>query len=106
MNEQLALSTPTESLCALIVSDRLHGVDVQLVIDAIIDAAAANNGIVDANLVRPHIHHSVFPKVIGAVYNVLIRKGALVPTGDWSISNDTAGRNSGRPVRRYRLELP
>ena len=45
---------------------------------------------------------SVYPRVTGAVYNSLARKGVLRPDG-WVVNDDASGHNAGKPIRRYRL---
>lgn len=108
MSEQLMMfpSRPvdpeTADLLELIAGDPLHEDDRAAVVEAIVRAARDNGGVIDPNDVRGRIPASVYPRVIGATYRSLAQRGAIVPDG-WVISKDTAGRNSGRPARRYRM---
>ncbi|MFD4250402.1 hypothetical protein ACFWQL_11750 [Amycolatopsis thermoflava] len=92
----------TASLLRLIAGDPLHAEDRAAVARAILAAAAADGGRVDPNQVRKRIPATVYPRVIGAVYQALARAGVLQSEG-WTISDDRRGRNSGRPARVYRM---
>ncbi|GAA5119076.1 hypothetical protein [Haloechinothrix salitolerans] len=109
MNEQLPLAFPSSSvdsdtaeLLALINGDPLHDRDRAAVIGAILSVGRDNGGVVDPNDVRSRLGGSVYPRVVGAVYQSLAKRGVLVGDG-WVISKDRRGRNSGKPCRRYRL---
>ena len=70
---------------------------------AIQRVAYANGGRVDQNHMRPLIRGAVAPRRIGSFYRRATLEGLIRPTGDWSISDDTEGRNAGRPVKVYEL---
>ena len=91
----------TQSLLDLIDGDPIHARDREAVIDAI-RAAVRSDGTVCGNDWRGLIPTWVYPRVIGATVNALGRAGVLQSTGEWRISDDLAGRNSGKPVRVYR----
>lgn len=70
--------------------------------DAVIRVAHAHDGQVDQNHVRPLIRGQIAPKRIGSFWRRACCEGWLEADG-WSISDDTEGRNAGRPMRTYRL---
>lgn len=98
----------TRSLLDLIAGDPLHAEDRSRIIAAIVRDARRHGGRVDMNRVRAQLtapesgHLTVYPMVIGAVVHSLAAKGALVPAG-WLINEDRHGRNSGKPLRAWRL---
>lgn len=68
---------------------------------AIRDDAEAHDGHVSANRVRRVIGGKVHPRRVGPVYRALCLQGVIAPEG-WEVSDDLAGRNSGKPCRTYR----
>lgn len=109
MTEQLGLQFPsaavnpgTAELLELISGDPLHDSDRAAVIGAILSVGRDDGGVVDPNEVRARLDTTVYPRVVGAVYQSLAKRGVLVADG-WVISKDRRGRNSGKPCRRYRL---
>lgn len=95
----------TAALLDLMDGDPIHARDREAVIDAI-RAAVRPDGTVCGNDWRGLIPQWVYPRVIGATVHALGRHGVLQATGDWAISDDTAGKNSGKPVRVYRWHGP
>ena len=95
----------TAALLDLMDGDPIHARDREAVIDAI-RAAVRPDGTVCSNDWRGLIPQWVYPRVIGATVHALARHGVLQATGDWAISDDTAGKNSGKPVRVYRWHGP
>jgi hypothetical protein len=91
----------TAAILDLIAGDPIHDRDREAVVDAI-RASVAPDGTVCGNDWRGLIPAWVYPRVVGATVHALATRGVLVPTGGWRISDDTAGRNSGKPVRVYR----
>jgi hypothetical protein len=61
--------------------------------------AAPRDGLVDPNAVRELLRGVVAPRRIGAFYQAAIKADLIRPTGEWVVSTDTAGRNSGKPCR-------
>jgi hypothetical protein len=61
--------------------------------------ASLHDGRLDQNDYREQLRGVVAPKRIAAFHNRAIAERLIEDTGDWSISNDKQGRNSGRPVR-------
>lgn len=92
----------TEALCLLIAGDPLHAADRAALIAAIFAAAAADGGHVDPNAVRKLVPASVYPRIFGPTYLSLTRKGILT-FDSWTVNEDVAGGNSGKPARTYRL---
>ena len=95
----------TAALLDLMDGDPIHARDREAVIDAI-RAAVRPDGTVCGNDWRGLIPQWVYPRVIGATVHALGRHGVLQATGDWAISDDTAGKNAGKPVRVYRWHVP
>lgn len=60
------------------------------------------DGIVSQNRIRPLIAGKIAPRRVGAFYSRACREGLIRATGDYELSTDTAGRNSGKPCRVYR----
>jgi hypothetical protein len=101
----LAMPAPADrekdAVLALISGDLVHARDRAAVVKAIA-ASVRPDGTTDANTWRPLIPPYVYSRVIGATVNALMKAGVLVPTGQWVISDDRKGRNSGRPMRVLR----
>jgi hypothetical protein len=95
----------TAALLDLMDGDPIHARDREAVIDAI-RAAVRPDGTVCGNDWRGLVPQWVYPRVIGATVHALARRGILQATGDWAISDDTVGKNSGKPVRVYRWHGP
>lgn len=66
-------------------------------------AATADDGVVRPNTLRALVRGHVAPRRIGAFTNRAKCEGLLVDTGQWETSDDTEGRNAGKPMRVYRL---
>jgi len=92
----------TAAILRLVSGDPIHERDRAAVVAAIVAAAQEDDGYVDPNLVRSRLSGRVYPRVTGATYYALRRAGVLEPAG-WTVSTDTAGRNTGKPCRMYRL---
>jgi hypothetical protein len=66
--------------------------------------AARDGGKVYPNRLRPLVRGVVAPRRIGAFTHRAVSSGLLSwAAGEWQISDDTEGRNSGRPAKVYRL---
>lgn len=97
----------TANLLQLIAGDPIHANDRRRIVRAIVAEAHSAGGRVDPNRLRarladPHGQLTVYPRLVGAVVGCLARAGVLEPDG-YVVSTDRAGRNAGRPARRYRL---
>ena len=57
---------------------------------------------IEPNTLREHVRGVVASKRIGAFTNRALRQGLIEPTGEWEVSDDTEGKNAGRPCRVYR----
>lgn len=95
----------TAALLDLMDGDPIHARDREAVIDAI-RAAVRPDGTVCSNDWRGLIPAWVYSRVIGATVHALINRRILQPTGEWAISDDVRGRNSGRPTRIYEWHGP
>lgn len=91
----------TAAILDCIAGDRIHERDREAIVDAI-RAGVRPDGTVSANDWRGHIPTWVFSRVVGATVNALTHKGFLTATGDWVLSDDSHGRNCGKPMRVYR----
>jgi hypothetical protein len=69
---------------------------------ALRNAALADGGLIRPNRLRPLVRGTIAPRRIGAFTNRAKAEGRIVATGEWEISDDTEGRNSGKPARVYR----
>lgn len=58
--------------------------------------------IISPNRLRPLLRDDVAPRRIGAFTNRALHQGLVAYTGEWEISDDTRGRNSGKPCRVMR----
>jgi len=100
-----------DAICALLLGDPMHARDRERIVTALVEDARRHDGHVDPNRVRVSLTREnadgsadlvVFPRLLGATYQALAKKGVLELTG-WTTSTDTRGRNVGRPARSYRL---
>jgi len=62
----------------------------------------ANDGWISPNALRPLVRGHVSPRRIGAFANRALKQGLVFYAGTYEISDDTEGRNSGRPCRVLR----
>lgn len=67
-----------------------------------LEAASDLDGRIDPNFLRPLLRGSVAPNRIGAFTNRAKAEGLIAWGGEWVTSDDTEGRNSGKPARVYR----
>ena len=99
-----ATDDDTASLLDLLADDGTVSVDAEWdTYVAAIHQAADDAGIVRPNVLRPLLRGRVKPNRIGAMTHRAARSGLLVATGEWEVSDDREGRNSGKPSRIYRL---
>lgn len=87
-------------LLDLIAEDPIHVRDRDAITEAIA-ASVDHNGRTSANHWRGLIPTWVHHKLVGATVHALIADGTLVPTGEWVMSDDAKGRNTGKPMRVY-----
>lgn len=71
-------------------------------VEALLFLAALHNGIIRPNDLRPLVRGKVAPRRIGAFTSRALALGYVVYTGDWQVSDDTAGKNGGKPARILR----
>lgn len=70
---------------------------------AVLRKVARPDGTVHQGDVRPLIRGRIAPKHIGQLYRRARTEGLLVDTGDREPSSDSAGRNTDKTSRIYRL---
>jgi hypothetical protein len=67
-------------------------------LDALATVAARHAGLIPPNELRPLVRGVVKPNRIGAFTHRALSQGLVRRTGDWQVSDDTTGRNSGKPA--------
>lgn len=67
--------------------------------------AVAEAGRLDPNAIRPRLHGLIAPQRIGAYTNRAVSRGLIETTDEWVVSDDSHGRNRGKPAR-VRHALP
>lgn len=65
-------------------------------------AICTADGLIRPNALRPKLRGQVAPRRIGAFTNRALSQGLVEYTGEWQISDDTEGRNGGKPARVMR----
>jgi len=71
-------------------------------VTALRHCAARDGGMVYPNRLRPLVRGVVAPRRVGAFTHRALASGLVAYTGDWQISDDTEGRNRGKPCRVLR----
>jgi hypothetical protein len=98
-----AVDEATESLLALVADDGHVSADYEWAVYVnALENCAAVDGLIFPNMLRRHVRGSVAPRRIGAFANRALSQGLVEYTGEWEISDDTEGRNGGKPARIMR----
>mgnify|MGYP000501138100 CR=1 FL=1 len=95
----------TADLLDLAANDQLHprpSDEWDLYVTALHDAAD-HRGVISPNRLRPLVRDRIAPRRIGAFTHRALTSGLVAYTGEWETSDDTDGRNSGKPCRVMRL---
>ena len=95
----------TNDLLSLVANDQLHprpAEEWEVYVGALNRAADAS-GRIDPNTLRALVRGEIAPRRIGAFTNRAKAEGLIADTGEWQVSDDTEGRNGGKPCRVYRL---
>jgi len=97
------IDNPTADLLHLVADPGHPSADYEwnLWVTASRSTAEANNGIVDPNRLRELVRGVVAPRRCGAFTHRALTSGLMVRAG-WVVSDDTTGRNAGRPAMQYR----
>lgn len=97
---------PTADLLSLVADPGHPSADHEwhLFVEAV--RTSAHGGLVSQNRVRPIITGRIAPRRVGSFYSRACREGLIRATGEWTVSTDKAGRNSGKPCRMYALADP
>ena len=98
----MAVDTATGSLLDLIADSDNHAHHRQEIERVILAVALEHDGHIDPNTVRARLPAWVQPQLVGPTYRALSLAREIEPAG-WTTSTDNRGRNSGKPVRTYRL---
>jgi hypothetical protein len=99
----MAVDIATGDLLDLIADAENLGHDRAEVERAIWAVAVDNNGHIDPNLVRRILPGWVKPQAVGPTYRAMTLTGDIEPDV-WTTNDDTRGRNSGKPLRTYRIK--
>lgn len=99
-----AVDGDTADLLTLVADVEHPSVDFEwLVYCRALATAADRAGVIDPNRLRPLVRDLVAPRRIGAFTSKALAEGLVEYTGRWVVSDDTAGRNGGKPARELRL---
>lgn len=74
----------------------------ELYLNVLADVARNWGGEIQPNVVRPLLRGRVAPRRISAFANRALSQGFVEYSGDWQVSDDTEGRNRGKPARVMR----
>ena len=69
---------------------------------AALRAACDADGLIRPNRLRPMVRGKIAPRRISAFANAARALGLVEDSGEWQVSDDTTGRNSGKPARVLR----
>ena len=96
-----AVDTPTADLLTLVADTNHPSADREWTayVNALIIAAECEGGIIRPNVLRPMVRNHVAPRRIGAFAHRAISQGLVAYTGEYEVSDDTEGRNGGKPCR-------
>lgn len=98
----MAVDHATADLLNLIVGSDNHAHHREEVERVIWAVALDNGGHIDPNEVRARIPSWVQPQLVGPTYRAMTLARDIEPDG-WTTNTDTRGRNSGKPLRTYRI---
>ena len=98
----MPVDATTGSLLDLIAHDPGHDSARTEIERVIWGVACEYDGRIDPNVVRARIPPWVQPQLVGPTYRAMTLAGDIEPDG-WTTNTDTKGRNSGKPLRTYRL---
>src|SRR5690348_18263336 len=88
----------TTSLLTLVADVDHPSVDYEwLVYTRALSEAADDTGLIDPNVLRPLVRDHIAPRRIGAFTSKALAEHLVEYTGRWLVSDDTSGRNSGKP---------
>lgn len=94
---------PTADLLSLVAEDPHPSVDHEWeLFKAALKESADPAGYLSQNTVRPLITDKIAPRRVGPFYRRACAEGLIHALDEWEISDDVKGKNSGRPVRKYR----
>lgn len=96
-----SLDAATEAILERINGNDRYTDDRFEVVRAVLYVADQHDGRVSLNDVRLCLRHLRHPFVVGPTIQSLCRRGVLGVAG-WEISDDSKGRNKGKPQRVYR----
>ena len=98
----MAVDTATGSLLDLIAESDDHAHHRQEIERVILAVALEYDGHINPNVVRARLPPWVQPQLVGPTYRALLLAREIEPHG-WTTSDDMKGRNSGKPLKTYRL---
>jgi hypothetical protein len=94
----------TASLLTLVADEHHVSADHEwsLFVEALRTVAIGPGGRIGPNELRPLLRGKVAPRRIGAFTHRALSQGLVEYTGAYEISDDTHGRNGGKPARVMR----
>lgn len=102
-----AVDDDTADLLTVLADDGTLSVDEEWELYiACLRRAAARFNVIDPNALRVEIDGRIKPQRVGAFTHRALSQGLVEYTGEYVISDDKRGRNSGKPLRVLRLLSP
>src|SRR5689334_18711709 len=99
-----AADDATNDLLTLVADTNHPSIDFEwLVYTRALSEAADSAGLIDPNVLRPLVRDHIAPRRSGAFTSKALAERLVEYTGRWLVSDDTSGRNSGKPCRELRL---
>jgi hypothetical protein len=94
----------TGDLLSLLADDGTYSTEYEweLYVACLKGVAVATNWTIRPNALRAAIAGRIKPQRVGAFTNRAKAEGLIVWDGEWEVSDDTEGRNGGKPARIYR----
>ena len=96
-----SVDSPTADLLSLVADEGHVSADFEWdeFVRCLRFAAARGAGTISPNVLRPLVRGKVAPRRIGAFTHRALSQGLVAYTGDYELSDDTEGRNGGKPAR-------
>lgn len=99
------VDSETADLLSLVATGPMSGQadeEWDVYVESLQECALRDGGTISPNMLRRYVRDEVAPRRIGAFTNRALSQGLIEATGEWVVSDDTAGRNGGKPCRVYR----
>lgn len=97
-------ATDQADLLSLVADTEHPSVDFEwLLFKKALAEAADHAGVISPNALRPLVRGHIAPRRIGALTHKALAERLVAYTGNYVVSDDTEGRNGGKPARELRL---